>query len=145
MTQESGSVEKPQQLTTRLSPLLTQELRPKAVIRGFQEVRTPRERRSSHTPQCSRNRSSGHVCWSWCEDIPTSDLWDRWGCWRSSHPSLLPCGLTARKTFSSLCSWSQSAESPRSWKEGLPRSFTDRGACLLGAGFLWLQHPPEGA
>ena len=83
--------------------------------------------------------------WSWCEDIPTSDLWDRWGCWRSSHPSLLPCGLTARETYNSLCSWSQSAESPRSWKEGLPRSFTDKGACLLGAGFLRLQHPPEGA
>ena len=30
-------------------------------------------------------------------------------------------------------------------KKGLPRSFTDRGACLLGAGFLWLQQPPEGA
>ena len=39
----------------------------------------------------------------------------------------------------------KSAESPRSWKEGLPRPFTDRGACLLGAGFLWIQHPPEGA
>ena len=48
MTQESGSVEKPQELTTRLNPLLTQELGSKAGIRGFQEVRTPRESRSSH-------------------------------------------------------------------------------------------------
>ena len=53
MTQESGSVEKPQQLTARVSPLLIQELGPKAGSRGLQEVRTPRERRSLHTPQCS--------------------------------------------------------------------------------------------
>lgn len=36
--------------TTRSSPLLTQELGPKVGSRGFQEVETSRERRSSPTP-----------------------------------------------------------------------------------------------
>ena len=145
MTQESGSVEKPQQLTTRLNPLLTQELGSKAGIRGFQEVRTPRESRSSHNTTVQLKQVFGP-----CEAGAGVRI--------SPPPTLGQVGLLevitsifaslwtlARKTFNSLCSWSQSAEFPRSWKEGLPRSFTDRGACLLGTGFLWLQHPPEGA
>ena len=76
--------------TTRSNPLLTQELGPKAGSRGFQEVRTSRERRSSTTPQCSWNRSSGSMRLSVEWGCPTSNLWDRWGCWRSSCPSLIP-------------------------------------------------------
>ena len=77
--------------------------------------------------------------WRWCEDIPISNFWDSWACWRSSHPSLLPCGLTARKTFSSLCSWSQSAESPRNWKKRVAQ-IVHRQRCL--SPWRWLLVAP---
>lgn len=66
---------------------------------------------TQHSAGCIRSSGNGRLEMGW--GSPSSDLWARQGHGRSSHPSLLPSGLTTSETFSSLCALGLSLLSPR--------------------------------
>lgn len=114
------------EFTVPVSLSLSQNLGSKEGGRGFEEVSTPMEERSSHTPQCRLHQvlrqceAAGGVRKSPLQISGPGRVMraHRQGHGRSSCPSLLPRGPSTRKTCSSLCALGLSLLSPCGRKGG---------------------------